>query len=295
MAPVMKIKSDKVLVMDGAMGTELIRRGLKLPLPLWSAEANLTQGDLVLEIHRDYIIRGADIITTNTFRTTSWSYRKAGFTIRRARERARDSLERAVDIAFEAAGGKIVAGSVTSLEDCYKPGLFPGKSAAEDSYGETTEWFQSAGIELILFETMGNQEEITAALKAAAALDLTCWLSLLLKDEKHILSGFLLTEIISSLNKENLDMLLFNCSTIEITALAIPVLINFWKKSWGVYPNLGKTEVVGDGSSINVIDKITFREAVLKYLKYKPAVLGVCCGSSPFHVGLLRELVDKQS
>ncbi|MEE8437394.1 MAG: homocysteine S-methyltransferase family protein [Candidatus Neomarinimicrobiota bacterium] len=292
--PALEIKSNKVLVMDGAMGTELIRRGLNLPLPLWSAEANLTHGDLVLEIHQDYISRGADIITTNTFRTSTWSYRKAGFTVRRARERARDSLERAVDIAFKAAAGKIVAGSVTSLEDCYKPRLFPGKSAAEDSYGETTEWFQSAGIKLILFETMGHQEEVNAALEAAASLDLTCWLSLLLKDEEHIFSGALLTDILSSLNKKNLEMLLFNCSTIKITALAIPALVKYWKKPWGVYPNLGKTEVSGDGSSIAVIDEFTFRQAALDYLKHRPAVLGTCCGSSPFHVGLLRKLVDKQ-
>ncbi len=78
--------------MDGAMGTELMARGLNLPLPLWSAESNLTDPDVVQSVHQDYVNAGADIIGTNTFRTTTWTYRKAGFTPKRAAERAKSSL-----------------------------------------------------------------------------------------------------------------------------------------------------------------------------------------------------------
>ena len=55
------------------MGTELMARGVKLPLPLWSAESNLTDPKIVSDIHRDYVNAGADIIGTNTFRTTTWA------------------------------------------------------------------------------------------------------------------------------------------------------------------------------------------------------------------------------
>ena len=65
----------KPLLLDGAMGTELINRGISLPLPIWSADANLTHPEVVKGIHSDYIKAGADIITTNTFRTTPWTYR----------------------------------------------------------------------------------------------------------------------------------------------------------------------------------------------------------------------------
>jgi len=75
--------------MDGAMGTELMARGLDLPLPLWSAEANLTDPKIVRGVHADYIFAGADITTTNTFRTTTWSYRKADYSPKRAAERAK--------------------------------------------------------------------------------------------------------------------------------------------------------------------------------------------------------------
>ena len=64
------------LLLDGAMGTELKNRGVDIPLPLWSAEANIKHPGIVKSIHEDYISSGADIITTNTFRTTSWTYKK---------------------------------------------------------------------------------------------------------------------------------------------------------------------------------------------------------------------------
>ena len=69
----------KYLVLDGAMGTELNRRGVQTKLPLWTAESNISHPFLVEQIHKEYIQSGADIITTNTFRSTSWSYMRAGF------------------------------------------------------------------------------------------------------------------------------------------------------------------------------------------------------------------------
>ena len=60
----------KPLLIDGAMGTELNIRGVSTPLPLWSADANLQNSKIVLDIHKDYIKSGSKVITTNTFRTT---------------------------------------------------------------------------------------------------------------------------------------------------------------------------------------------------------------------------------
>ena len=92
------------------MGTELMARGVKLPLPLWSAESNLTNPKIVSDIHRDYVNAGADIIGTNTFRTTTWTYRKAGYSPKRAQERARASLMKSVELG-RSSNPKILANS----------------------------------------------------------------------------------------------------------------------------------------------------------------------------------------
>ena len=137
-----------MLIINGAMGTELMDQGIRLPLPLWSAQANIEEPQIVKSIHQNYVDAGADIITTNTFRTTTWSFRRAEYSPKRAQRKAKESLMKAIELA-RSVNPKILAGSVTSINDCYEPDKFPGKSIAEDSYGETLEWFTKAGVEHI--------------------------------------------------------------------------------------------------------------------------------------------------
>jgi S-methylmethionine-dependent homocysteine/selenocysteine methylase len=73
-----EIVNESVLVLDGAMGTELERRGAPTPRPLWSAAALIGHPEVVEAIHRAYIAAGADIIVANTFRTNGRTLRSAG-------------------------------------------------------------------------------------------------------------------------------------------------------------------------------------------------------------------------
>ncbi len=116
-----------MLIINGAMGTELMNQGIMLPLPLWSAQANIEEPQIVQNIHQKYVDAGADIITTNTFRTTTWSYRRAGYSPKRAQRKAKESLMKAIDLG-RSVSPKILAGSITSINDCYEPDKFPGKS-----------------------------------------------------------------------------------------------------------------------------------------------------------------------
>ena len=70
------------LVLDGATGTELERRGIDSPLPLWSAGALISHPHIVEAIHRDYVAAGADILVANTFRTNVRTLRMAGMLTR---------------------------------------------------------------------------------------------------------------------------------------------------------------------------------------------------------------------
>ena len=173
-----------MLIINGAMGTELMDQGIMLPLPLWSAQANTGQPQIVQNIHQKYVDAGADIITTNTFRTTTWSYRRAGYSPKRAQRKAKESLMKAIDLG-RSVNPKILAGSITSINDCYEPDKFPGKSIAEDSYGETLEWFTEAGVEHIFLETMGHLEEIKIAIDASKNIS-ELYLSLIIKDKEHL-------------------------------------------------------------------------------------------------------------
>ncbi len=278
-------------ILDGAMGTELIKRGADLPLPMWSADANLNDKEVVLGIHKDYAAAGVDILRTNTFRTTTYTYRKAGLSHQRAKERAKDSLMSAVDLARKAGGEYIqVAGSMTAVEDCYSPDLFPGKGAAEDTYGEIVEWFTEAGVDILLFETMGNMAEIEVALSVSQNNANPRWLSLIFKDGEHLLDGTALISCLNYIAEQTVSCLLMNCNKIETTNSALDLFLSHWESDWGLYPNLGKTDF--DNDYFDIINDSNFNDNFTRYLELKPAVLGACCGSTPKHIQLLKDMLS---
>ena len=280
-----------MLIINGAMGTELMDQGIMLPLPLWSAQANTGQPQIVQNIHQKYVDAGADIITTNTFRTTTWSYRRAEYSPKRAQRKAKESLMKAIDLG-RSVNPKILAGSITSINDCYEPDKFPGKSIAEDSYGETLEWFTQAGVEHIFLETMGHLEEIKIAIDASKNIS-ELYLSLIIKDKEHLLSGHLIEDVFPIVN-DKISCLMLNCNTIDITNRVLDSFINNWNSKWGVYPNLGLTKPEPDGKMIQKVDDDEFERTMISYIKKSPTIIGACCGSSPKHIRKINNLLKSK-
>jgi homocysteine S-methyltransferase len=275
------------------MGTELQRRGVELPLPLWSAEANHTHPEVVRAIHRDYAAAGADILTTNTFRTTIWTYRRASYGPRNARDRARDRLFAAVDHARSVAGDtRLVAGSIAPLEDCYQPERFPGVSAAQDEFGQLGEWFQAAGVDLLLLETMGHLEEIRAALEVTTPTGLPRWVSFILRDGDQLLGGHPLEDALAAARQAEVAAVLLNCNSLPLTADGIPTVTRHWSGPWGVYPNLGRSRPEPDGSIHELVPPAEFLDRAREFLEAGARIIGACCGSTPEYIRGLRELVD---
>tara|TARA_B110000196_G_scaffold299824_1_gene292731 strand:+ start:99 stop:950 length:852 start_codon:yes stop_codon:yes gene_type:complete len=279
------------LILDGAMGTELERRGISLTLPIWSADANLTHPSVVKDIHQNYISEGVDIITTNTFRTTTWTYRLAGYTPMAAKERAKNSLYNAVESAHNASQGSVlIAGSITSIDDCYLPENFPGKGLAQDVYGEIIEWFRNTDVDILLFETMGNIQEIEIALQMLKETDKKVWLSIIMKDGDHLLDGTSFEDLFRILNKFKIDCLLNNCNQVGTTVASLKNIRSGWTGMWGVYPNLGLIDYENDYSQ--TLDDSNFRFGMTSILAMEPNVVGICCGSTPNHIKLLKSIIN---
>jgi homocysteine S-methyltransferase len=161
-----RVGAGAPLLLDGATGTELERRGVACELPLWSARA-LTQAPEVLEaIHRDYVAAGADALTANTFRTHARSLAAAGMA-----DRARAWTELAVASARHAAatGDReiFVLGSTAPLEDCYRPDLVPSLPELEREHRAHADHLAGAGVDAVLVETMNTVREARVAALAA--------------------------------------------------------------------------------------------------------------------------------
>ena len=277
-------------LLDGAMGSQLIQRGLHLPKHIWSAQANIDAQEIVYDIHKKYIDAGANYITTNTFRSTPRSYQKIGLNIEDATHMAKTSLKNAVFQAKKASNNKCkVLGSIAPLEDCYSPNLFPGANIAKNEFIQLGKWFKDSEIDILLLETMNSIIETKTCLDAISTYNLPIWVSFVLKNDEHILSGETLSDAIQLVNNYNVDTVLINCNPLKRTENALSIISNNWKKRWGIYPNLGVGEPSPDGNIKEIHSDEEFLHTYKNAIKLGASVIGGCCGSTPKHIKLLKK------
>ena len=285
----------KPLIMDGAMGTELMRRGIELPLPLWSSMSNINQYDQVMNIHKDYIDAGSHILTTNTFRTTPRTFIKAGYSQNESKIISEQCCNMAIKAAKHAVKKKntLIAGSVAPLEDCYEPLHFPGKEIAKKEFQLIIKRIIRNGVDILLFETMGNYDEIESVLQVSNDIDIPRWLSIVLKNKNSILDGTELTKVVELANKNKIDMVLINCTPINIISDALDIFLGYRKGKWGIYPNAGEHMPTKDGKFVSKLDDESFCRTIQDYITLGASVVGSCCGSTPNTVRKISNMIQK--
>lgn len=193
------IAKRRPLILDGAIGTELSRRGVDTGLPLWSARALLDAPDVLMRIHREYVDAGADIITTDTFRTTHRTFRRAGM-----QDQSAELTRRAVDLvhasrAFCPERTILVAGSLGPLEDCYRPDLVPPDAALQEEHAEHAQRLVDAGADFVFLETFGTIREARHACEAALATGKEVVVSFLCKADGNLYSGETLDDAVAAI------------------------------------------------------------------------------------------------
>jgi|TARA_B100000809_G_C15117516_1_gene523015 homocysteine S-methyltransferase len=279
----------KLSLLDGAIGSELILRGETLPPHIWSAEVNLSNPDLLLNIYKEYINAGSNYITTNTFRTTTRAYKKTGLSTIQANEIAKKSMHSAISIAKRSANKSIkILGSIAPLEDCYSPQLFPGVENAKNEFSIIAKWLKEGGIDGYILETMNNITETQICLEVIQDYKLPVWVSFNLLDSYRIQSGETLENAINMTTNFDVDCILLNCNPVERTQEALKIISNQCS-IWGIYPNLG----IGEPSPDGVISKYYSDDEFLKLCKNAidlgASVVGGCCGTSPRHIKILTD------
>ena len=275
------------------MGTELMRRGIELPLPLWSAMANIDQGKHVTEIHEDYIESGSNVITTNTFRTTPRTFIKAGYSELDSLKLSKQSFKMAVKAARDARNDKniLIAGSVAPLEDCYVPSKFPGSVIAKKEYQFIADMVSNSCVDIMLFETMGSYDEIEVALQVSKDVEMGKWLSIIIKDKNRLLDNTKIEKVIGLATKYDVDMLLINCTSAKIINNTLPSFLNIWKGKWGTYPNAGESMPTKEGIFTSILSDNEFSEYIRNYINLGASLVGSCCGSTPDTVRKISNII----
>jgi S-methylmethionine-dependent homocysteine/selenocysteine methylase len=274
------------------MGTELQRRGADTRLPLWSARALVEAPDLVREIHREEVAAGAELLTSNTFRTHRRTLAKGGLG-----ERSRELTALAVRLARGAAEGTgrevFVAGSLSPLEDCYRPDLVPDDEVLEREHREQAESLAAAGADLILLETHNTVRELVAAARAAKATGLPYIASMVTGGAGRLLSGEPIEDAVRALERFDPDALSINCvpaarlsADLARLAAAAPDL------PLGAYGNLGLPADDFGWSFTEELSPEAYADHARGWVDLGARLVGGCCGTTPAHTAALRYVMS---
>lgn len=284
------LSQPRKLILDGATGTELNRRGVDTGLPLWSANALMNERDtqILQQIHEDYLRAGADIITTNTFRTHQRALAPSGNA-----HRALDLTRRAVDTARAAIAAvpsektRFVAGSISTLEDCYRPDLVPADDALRAEHSERVHHLVECGVDLILIETINTIREAIIMAKLATITGTPVVVSFVCGSDGKLLSGETLTEAAHELLPLGISALGVNCGPTPTLQNPLEELRVACGKDFPLiaYGNIGYAD-----EKVGWIN--TDAENPAAYCTHArhwdAKIIGGCCGTTPEHIAALK-------
>lgn len=286
----------EALLLDGAVGTELTRRGVATPLPLWSAGALETNPEIVEGIHRDYAASGADIIVANTFRTNVRTLRNAGM-IERGAELNRCAVELARSAADAVAPSRrsvLVAASMAPVEDCYHPERVPDDTTLRREHGRMADWLVAAGVDLAWIETMNALREARAASAAAAGAGLPFAVSFVVSESGNLLGGDSLEQAVAAVEPFEPLAIGINCIPPEGATAILPRLRRATPRPVAVYAHLGNPEPILGWSFSSDIGPAAYAEHAEAWLAAGASIIGGCCGTTPAHIAALRDLLDRR-
>lgn len=274
---------NRPLVLDGAIGSLLQQRNVETLEILWSSYANILAPEKVIEIHNEYIKAGAEIITTNTFRTNPIAYNQTSIKISNS-----EFIKRSVELSIEAVGNRniIVAGSNPPAEDSYQEFRKVAQKEIELNHKYHIDMLWDSGVDLVLNETQSHFDEIKIVCEHCNQNKIPFIISLFVTGEGKILSGELLDEIIKYVSD-------FNPIAIGINCVTPDVFNKIWirkniRMRWGFYLNCGSGKFT-DSEIFEGVTPANYINIVNQKFEKEPMFIGSCCGSSPQHTKALKE------
>lgn len=292
-----RLRGEEPLILDGPTGSELERRGFRSHETLWTARAAELSPALLHDVHRSYLLAGADLLTANTFRTTAWAAERAGF----AASDSRGWLQRSVAIAraacAEASGPRWVLGSLAPLADCYHPHETPPDAILRREHARTAEWLAAAGCDGILIETQGSGREARIAVAAARPTGLPVLVSFLPDPSGvRLLGGDPLRDCAEACLSLGAAGVLVNCAHVEVLERALSELRPL-RCFMGAYANAARM-VMSAGEPAWIPDEPAVANAALvragvAFWRGGARLLGACCGFGPDALALLAQAIKQ--
>lgn len=285
-----RLKEGPVLC-DGAMGTLLYAKGVFINKCY--DELNLTQPDLIRNIHNDYLNAGADVIETNTFGGNSFRLDRHGL-----KDKVREVNLHGAQLAREAAdafnlkkaSSVLVAGSVGPLGIRIEPLGKTSREEARESFCQQIAALAEAGIDLIILETFGYLEELHQAVLAArdAAPHLPLVAQATMDEEGNCLDGASAETFAVKVTGWGADVIGCNCSVGPVAMLeAVERIRRVTDRPLSAQPNAGIPRSI-EGRNIYLCSPEYMASYARKFVNAGVSLVGGCCGTTPDHTKAMK-------
>jgi homocysteine S-methyltransferase len=284
------LSTDRILVFDGAMGTMLYAKGVYINRCY--DELNLSNPDLVREIHTEYIRAGADVIETNTFGATAHKLQQYGL------EGSLHEINAiAAKVAREAAGDRAyVAGAIGPLGlriEPYGPTSF---DEARDLFKAQAIALLEGGVDLFCLETFSDVSEIRQAIAAIRELcNLPIIAQMTIMTDGNTMFGTTPELFTERLDTWGADVIGLNCGVGPAIILsALEKMREVTKKKLSAQPNAGLPRDV-QGRQFYMCSPEYMSKFAKRFIQSGAKFIGGCCGTTPSHIKLISDSVRAAS
>src|ERR1041384_3464615 len=280
------LASDQITIFDGAMGTMLYSKGVYINRSY--DELNLTNPDLVREVHEEYVRAGAEVLETNTFGATAHNLQQYGL-----EGRLREINLAAARLAREAAGTRAyVAGAIGPLGlriEPYGPTSF---DEAKEMFKAQAEALLEGGVELFVLETFSDISEIRQAMRAVRELcDLPIITQITIQMDGNTSFGTTPEVFTARLDEWGADVIGLNCGVGPATVLtAVERMRLITTKKLSAQPNAGLPRDV-QGRQFYMCSPEYMAKYAKRLIQSGVRFIGGCCGTTPSHIKLISDAV----
>ena len=284
------LKHKDVILLDGAMGTQLDKRGL-----MGRASTNLDAPEVVLEIQRQYAQCGCDAITANTL-TMNRIYietHNVGVSVR-------DVNKAGAELARQAVGeDQYVLGDISSTGQLLEPYGTYKESQFYDAFKEQAEILAEAGVDGFIIETIFDLREAMCALRACKDnFSLPVIASIAFATEEkggRTMMGDSAEQCAKELTDAGADAIGANCGDLDPAQMAVVVSQLHSATTLPVLaqPNAGRPKLVGDATVFDM-EPEAFAQGIAKCLDAGASLVGGCCGTTPEHIHAVADMLKRQ-
>jgi len=274
------LRGNDVVLLDGAMGTQLDARGL-----MGRGRVNLDAPDAVVEVHRAYARAGCDALITNTL-----TMNRLYIETHNVEVSVREVNRAGVELARQAAGTELcILGDMSSTGQLLEPYGTYHESQFRDAFREQAEALAEAGVDGLIIETVFDMREALCALRACKEVSrlpvIVCIAFQTDANGGRTMMGNTAEQCAGQLADAGADAVGANCGDLDPLQMSrvIGLLRAASDLPIAAQPNAGRPRLVGD-KTIFDMEPEPFAEGIAECVRAGATLVGGCCGTTPEHI-----------